>query len=400
MWLETCGRERTIMMRQIIHIVFCGFLSVVTLQAQPASVLEDSVFLAKAERGLKHLYNMEYDAAQATFDQLQAQRPGHPVGPFLDALNVWWKILVDLQNEAYDKSFFRAMDETVKRADRLLKQDPQNIDALFFKGLALSFKSRLHANRSHWIRSAKDGKAALDFVIRLAETDAENDDFYFGWGVYDYYADVMAERRKIVKFFSWFFPNGDKERGLNELHRTFRNGRFLRAEAAYFLFQIYYFYERDFAKSVEYITWLRVTYPRNAYFHTLEGRMYARWGRWDRVSSIFKDILARYQAGQTGYSDGLAEQALYYLARTEMGYGRYDATIPYLKHLEELSARLDKDTPYRVLGRLRQGMVLDVLGHRSGAVMRYNQVLNMKDWSGSRDRAKRYLEHPYGQPRR
>ena len=38
----------------------------------------------------------------------------------------------------------------------------------------------------------------------------------------------------------------------------------MRAEAAYFLFQIYYFHEKNFNKSVEYITWLRIQYPNNS----------------------------------------------------------------------------------------------------------------------------------------
>ena len=58
--------------------------------------------------------------------------------------------------------------------------------------------------------------------------------------------------------------------------------------------------------------------------------------------------------------------------------------FPYLKRLEDISQRNPKDTPYKVLGRLRQGMVLDALGNRGAAMVRYNQVLRMKDWGGSR----------------
>jgi hypothetical protein len=40
---------------------------------------------------------------------------------------------------------------------------------------------------------------------------------------------------------------------------------------------------------------------------------------------------------------------------------------------------------------------LDQLGHRDAAVMRYKEVLKMKDWSDSRERARRYLKIPYGE---
>ncbi|MEM6335748.1 MAG: hypothetical protein AAF752_04225, partial [Bacteroidota bacterium] len=225
------------------------------------SLLTDEPAMQLAEAGIDALYNMEFDAAQARFDQLEGLYPDHPVGPFLDGLMTWWEVMVDLQNRQHDKRFLKLMDETIRRADRRLKVDKNDLDGLFFKSMGLSFRSRLRSNRSQELRAARDGKRALDLIIRLAEQDAQNDDFYFGWGVYDYYADVAEERYSALKLISWAFPNGDKERGIAQLERSLKNGRFLKAEAAYFLFQIYYFYEKNFAKSIEYITWLRMTYP-------------------------------------------------------------------------------------------------------------------------------------------
>jgi len=94
----------------------------------------------------------------------------------------------------------------------------------------------------------------------------------------------------------------------------------------------------------------------------------------------------------------MKEQALYYLARGQMSRGAYDDALDYLKQLNDLAQRTDKDTPYKVLGFLRQGMSFDALGYREYAVYRYGQVAKMRNWSRSRNLAHEYMRLPYKSP--
>ena len=107
-------------------------------------------------------------------------------------------------------------------------------------------------------------------------------------------------------------------------------------------------------------------------------------------------MLNRYKQGQAGYNDATAEQALYYLARARMNTHDHQRGLSYLLQLEALSARSPDDTYFKVMGRLRQGMIYDALGQRTLAQDRYREVLEMKEWGSSRDQAKKYLKHPYG----
>ncbi|MGA7306891.1 MAG: hypothetical protein WBW88_18605, partial [Rhodothermales bacterium] len=119
------------------------------------------------------------------------------------------------------------------------------------------------------------------------------------------------------------------------------------------------------------------------------------FGRWDEAKPIFEEQLARWEADKAGYPDALAEQALYYIARTEMIRGAYRDALDYLKRLNDLTEPTGEESTWRVLGLLRQGMAFDALGFRRYAIMRYKQVIPMKNWSDSRRRAKRYLKTPY-----
>ena len=366
------------------------------VSASQESILYNRLVKIQAKRGLELLYNMQFEEADVLFSKIANRHPEHPIGPFLKALNVWWKILLDLSDTAHDDRFYAAMEVVVRRSDRMLDRDPENFDARFFKGAALGFMGRLHSNRGEWYSAATNGKRAMDYVLGVAEANPENDDFVFGKGIYDYYAALVPQRYPFARSFMWLFPEGSIERGLRELERTAREGYYLQTEAVYFLLQIYYVYEDNFTKSVEKVSWLREHHPRNPFFHTFEGRVYAKWGYWNRARGIFQEVLERRGAGWTGYNAAMTEQALYYLGRAAMVTNDYERALAYLLRLERLSQRTPKDTYFKVVGRLRQGMTYDALGRRKLAAARYRQVLQMQEWSNSHERARRYLEDPYG----
>jgi tetratricopeptide (TPR) repeat protein len=191
------------------------------------------------------------------------------------------------------------------------------------------------------------------------------------------------------------FPSGSKARGLAALHRTFREGSYLQAESAYFLLQIYYLYERDYTKSMQFIGWLRENYPDNAFFHAMEGRIYARFGRWDESADVFNAVMRRYAQDDTGYNNAIAEQALYYLGRNEQLQRNYGQALALFYRLEQIAESRPQQSAFQTLGRLRQGMSHDARGERDKALRRYREVLRLDDFAGSHDRARRYIDRPY-----
>jgi len=393
--LSICYR-RMALAALVAAVLAAGPDSRVLAQVQTStSVLEDSLVRADGIRGLDALYNLRFDEAAETFTQIDARFPHHPVGPFLRSLNTWWEILLDLHDTSRDEEFFRMMDTVVERCDRILARDEHAIDAMFFKGAALGFRGRLRSNREQWFRAAMDGKRAMGYVLAVAERDSGNADYMFGKGIYDYFAEAIPKRYAAVRPLMAFFPDGDRERGLETLKRTAREGHFVRTEAVYFLFHIYYAYERDYAAALSHIEWLVQHYPENAFFHTMHGRVLVSQGRWNEARAVFETVLARYVDETHGYGDAIAEQSLYYLARTEMARQQFEGALGYLLQLEALAARSPRDTPFKVLGRLRQGMAHDALGHRDTATDRYREVLEMDDASGAHERAQRYLQRPY-----
>jgi tetratricopeptide (TPR) repeat protein len=365
--------------------------------ARPVSILDDYQFQEQARKGLAYLYNMDFAAADATFAEIASRHPDHPVSPFLEALVPWWTIQLEPSDTSEDAAFLASMERVLEISERRLDANPRDIDAMFFKAGAHAFRGRLHSDRKHWLKAARDGQQALKYLQKVVELDPQNDDLYFGLGTFHYMADVIPKKHKVLRPFARLFPKGNREQGLQELDRAMTRGRFVSTEVAWTLVQLNYVFEQNFPKTLFYAQWLRQRYPDNALFHLYEGRAYERMGRGSDATRVFQEVANRHEKQQTGYTDAVAEQALYVLSRVEMQRRMYPQALGHLESLETLMARRPVNTEYRALGRLRRGMALDALGRRQEAVRCYKDVLAMEH-DQARDWAKGYLKKPFRDP--
>src|SRR4051794_6331346 len=128
--------------------------------ARPKSILDDEQFRSELRQGLDRLYDMDYDGANAAFAEIETRYPDHPVGPFLRSLHPWWEILVDPDDDAHDDAFFDSMSEVIKRCDRRLRRDPQDLHGMFFQARALAFPGRLFTHPQSRLRAGPGGPQA------------------------------------------------------------------------------------------------------------------------------------------------------------------------------------------------------------------------------------------------
>ena len=384
----------------VVSVLALGLAAVPAQAAaavRPASILDDYQFQEQARKGLDYLYNMDFAAADATFSEIASRYPDHPVSPFLQALVPWWTIQLEPSDTSEDAEFFASMERVLDLCEKRLDADPRDVDALFFKASAHAFRGRLNSDRKHWLKAARDGQQALKYLQKVVALDPQNDDLYFGLGTFHYMADVVPKKYKFLRLFARLFPKGDRQRGLQELDRALTRGRFVSTEAAWTLVQLNYLFEQNFQQTLVHAQWLRKRYPDNSLFHLYEGRAYERMGRSVDATRVFQEIADRHEKQQTGYTDAVAEQALYVLSRVEMQRRMYPQALGHLERLEGLMAHRPVSTEYRALGRLRRGMALDVLGRRQEAVRCYKDVLAMEH-DQARDWAKGYLKKPFRDP--
>lgn len=360
------------------------FLFVIVLSFLILAQNED--FDARVKEGIKQIYNIKFDDAEKTFRNLIADYPNHPAGRFFLAMIDWWKILLDIDNETYDDIFFQKLEDVIFQCDQILKNDPENVDALFFKGGAIGFRGRLRSVRNSWLKAADDGREALPIVERAAKLDPNNLDVLLGFGIYNYYAAVIPEEFPMIKPLMIFFPAGNKEEGLRQLQNTAFNGNYAKYEARYFLMTIYYRYEYNSVKAEEFAKMLVEDFPDNPSLQRWLGRIYVRQGKMNLADSLFKDVLRKADENFYGYNfPASLREANYYVGYNYRLNNEPDSARIYLQRCVEISEQIDKDeeSGFQVNAVLYLAQIAEAQNKTSEAIRLYEKLLDMRDYGSS-----------------
>lgn len=378
-------------MKLLLTIFLLIFVEVHNTSAQ--DILYDSL----VNTGIHQLYSIQFDEAESTFEVLRKKYPQHPAANFFDAMTIWWKILLNIDNENLDDLFTDKLELVIDQCDEILDEDPANIDAYFFKGGSLGFRGRLNTIRGDWFDAAADGKDALPLVFTAYELDSTNIDVKLGFGIYDYYAAVIPEKYPMVQPLMIFFPEGDKENGIKALELVAEEGKYAKYEAQYFLMTLNYSYEQDYEESYNYALGLWNEFPNNPRFQSFLGRLNIRMNDYPAAIEIFDDILAKADSGFYGYNNKLVREAHYYHG---VNFRRSDSLNLALKHFqisENISRRIDEDeeSGFLINTVLYMGEIYDLQGNREEAIKMYEEVLDFREYNDSYERAEDYLETPY-----
>lgn len=360
--------------------------------------ISDSKIDSITIRGVEYIYNLKFDSAKIQFNQIIKKYPKHPSGHFFLAMVEWWRILINPEDKSHDEQYYQLLDKVIYICDELLKNNPNDVTALFFKGGSIGFRGRLRVHREQWLHAANDGRLAIPIVHQAYQLEPNNVDILLGMGIYNYYRDVIPEEYPFVKPFVIFFPKGDKMLGIQQLKQAAEKAKFANYEATYFLIQILLNYERKYSQALALAQKLYKKFPNNPVFHKYAGKLSVAVGKWEETKKIFSEIIYNYQNNQFGYNASYARDAYYHLGVYFMQFGNYEEALKNFYKCDELSRTLDTsgESIFMVMTNLRIGMIYDLQSKRDLAIMQYNKVLNMKSYQNSRDLAKEYLKKPYG----
>ena len=381
-------------MRPVYLLTALLVLAPVGLSAQPLSNQE---FEARVKKGIDHIYNLEFEAADREFTDLIRVRPRDPAGHFFLAMVNWWRILIDIDNKQYDDQFIDSLDVVIDLCEEMLDKNENDVTAMFFKGGSIGFQGRLKFHRNDYLGAASAGKKALPLVQDASASDPSNYDIFLGTGIYNYYAEVIPDQYPWTKPLLLFLPSGDKQKGIRQLTTCAEKGKYASIECTYFLLQIYYSNEKDFQKALVLALSLNSRFPDNPLFHRYLGRCYVSTNNWQMVQSVFGEVAARTEKKQRGYSASASREAEYYLGLCGMINKQYDAALKHLYKCDELSRTLDKDevSGFMVMANLKVGMAYDALSRRDLAEKQYRKVLGMKEYLDSHKQAEDFLRVPF-----
>ena len=358
---------------------------------------QNSDFDSRVNVGIKQIYNIKFTEAEKNFRTLIADYPNQPAGRFFLAMIDWWKILLDPDNESYDEIFFQKLEDVIYQCDQILDKNPNNVDALFFKGGSIGFRGRLRAFRESWLNAADDGREALPIVEQAASLDPNNMDVQLGFGIYNYYASVIPNEYPLIKPLMIFFPDGDKEKGIQQLKNTAFNGKFAKYEARYFLMTLYYRYENNPIIADDYAKLLQDDFPDNPVFEKWRGRIAVKRDDYTLADSLFRDVLIKAGKKYFGYNTpNSLREASYYVGYNYKNNGMLDSAKDYLKKCIIESQKIDEEgeeSGFQVNAYLYLAQIAEALKQKDEAIRLYEKLLDIRDYGRSHSIAENSLKN-------
>ncbi len=346
--------------------------------------------------GINQIYSIKFTEAEKTFQLLKKEYPKHPASRFFFAMIDWWKIILSEENEEKDDIFYDKIEEAVDFCDEILDDDPNNVDALFFKGGAIGFRGRLQVMRESWFSAANAGREALPLVEQAYKLDPKNEDVKLGFGIYNYLAAVIPEKYPIVKPVMIFFPEGNRALGLQQLKDAAISGKYSKYEARYILVTFYFYFENDMNSAQIYAQQLVESFPNNPMFERWRGRIAAREKETTLADSIFKDVLHKADKNYEGYNTPMVRrEANYYLGYNLKNGSDLNTALQYFKKCIEESKKIDEEgeeSGFQINATLYSGTIFQTWGNNKEAKKYYEKVLDMRDFRDSHKNANLYIE--------
>ena len=364
-----------------------------------AQWINDSAMDETLRRGIDYTYNLEFEKAKTEFQKVQQAHPKHPAGLFFLAMVDWWKILINIEDESHDDTFYDELEKVIDLCDERLDKNENDLAGLFFKGGAIGFRGRLRANRKSWIKAASDGKDALPIVHDAAAIAPKNADVLLGLGIYNYYASVIPEKYPIVKPLMIVIPKGNKKKGIEMLKKSADEARYANYESMYFLTQLFYSYENRPSEALHYAQRLFTKFPKNPVFHRYIGRCYVKHANWSAVNDVFQEIVKRCQSQWRGYNKSVEREGEYYIGYHYLVNGNFDEAVKHFVRCDDISRAIDEDgaSGFMVMANLRMGYAFDLQKKRTYAMKQYDKVLTMKEYDNSHSLAEKYKKQSYTQ---
>jgi hypothetical protein len=405
--------------------------------AQPAKTAETKKVAAGAAfdqkrfdelrtEGFAALYNLDYEGARRRFQEMTKVFPDHPAGFQFLAASLWLKTLNEsrrLQASLYNtEGFYKEKDDkadpklvaefreltrkTKELCDARLKQNPKDVDALYYLGASEGLKAAWGSMVERSFMSAlSNGNDAVGHHRDLIKIDPAYTDAKVTIGMYDY---VVGALPTFVKIGATIIGHrGSKKRGLATLEQVAREGTWARDDAKSVLIALLK-REKRYREAYTYANELGAKYPRNYIFKMEAADALVLQAEVDRATNpeaakkteaeafaIFDALLApAHGAGAPRPPLDLVHfsygDALLVAGQAERAAKEFlaSATTP------------GAESSMATRARLRAAQSLDVAGKREDAVTQYKAVLARPNVFDSHEDARRGLKEPYKMERK
>ena len=350
---------------------------------------------ADLSAGATALYRLDFDHAEEHIAEAVRKRPDHPSAHFFRLILIWYRLTYDSllnRDQALEREFGEQAERTARAAENYSLNRDKAIGYLYWGG-ALGATGWYYVMKRQWVRAYFSGKKGLAYVKKVLRLNPRIYDAHLGMGMYQYYAATLGPALKVL---SYFFIRGDREEAFLHLRLAESRGRYVRAEAAYFLWNAA-MDEGRLAEAEEQVKALLRAYPGSPFMAWCEIQTLFYQKRWQEVLRKAEEFAVK--AGEVAPSADmrntyslLLAKVFYHAGAAQFNLGRIDLAKGYFEKAVDQPAEF---SGWRTMGRLRLGEIHDLENRRDQALKRYRAVLDLTDIWDSRKTARQRIKTPY-----
>ena len=379
-------------------------------------------FEALRKSGIEALYNLDYDKAQKDFKEIVKLYPSHPAGPQLLAARVWIKALYEtrrLQSSLYSsENFYSSGDDKVdpkiitdfrnltreakRLADARLKQNPKDVEALYWLGSVEGLKATFEeaVERRHFA-ALRDGSDSVDHHREVLKLDLNSIDAGITVGLYEYAVGSLPLPVKVLAGITGF--RGSKKKGLAMIERVAKEGNWSRDDARTLLI-VLYTREKRYPEALGHARDLMARYPRNYLFRLEAADALVSQAEIERKNKNIEAAVKAEREAFATFEDLLHDSSVRdtvsrALDLVHFKYGEVLLTAGEGERAAKeflASTKVDKAEPTLVtMAHLYAARAFDLAGKRDEALSQYREVLTRPDIYAAHEEAKKGLREPY-----
>ena len=355
-------------------------------------------------------YLLDFTGAIERLERVHAAHPGDPQGTALLLEAVLFEELYRL--DLLDTTFYAndgfltgrhatqedpkardrilgLADEAVREADARVGKNPNDIDALYARGLARSLKCTYVAMVQRGFGAGfRLASKAKDDESRVLQLDPNYVDAKLVTGVYEYVVGALPLPFKFLIGFVGI--TGSKSKGLEMLYDAANRGVISSVDARTVI-ALFLRREGRYKEAIEQVRTLKSQYPHDYLFCLEEANLRKDAGEGMGAVEAYREILA--QAAKPGY---------FISARLELTYFGLADALRGQKHYAEAAGAYEQagGTPnvgpeLKIRSLLAAGQCRDLNGERQLALRDYQAAIDAGPNTSRADTARKYLKSPY-----
>ena len=358
--------------------------------------------------GFEHYYSLEYDRALADFEKVQKAHPDDPVAINHVLQAVFYKELYRagaLETSLYasnsfvskrqvkfapdaQKQFRELSERALKAAEQRLAADPNDVEALYARGVTYGLRATyLALVDKAWFSALRAAIAARRDHERVLELAPQFADAKTAVGVHNYVAGSLPMAIKVAV--SLIGLSGSKKKGIQLLYQAAEAKGETSADARVALV-LFLRREERYDEALKVARSLIADHPRNFLFATEEGNILNAAGKGPEAIASLKRVIEEGKAGR--YPDPHLEVPLFSLAEALKGQRHFaEAADAY----EQVPGYPRADTDLKQRAHLYAGQMADAAGQRERARRNYEAALADDPESDHAKLARKYLKSPY-----